>query len=132
MLNAETQELLATAITAIESGQLARAEALCQRLLSAQPKHAGAKLVLARIRRLVGDFETGAALAEEAARQMPKDPAPRIEAALAHAAAGRRAQAETAARKALRLAPGSIPALLVLAETLKLAGKAVGSAAKFG
>jgi tetratricopeptide (TPR) repeat protein len=114
--------LLAAASAAIQTGQLAQAEALCHQLLAAQPANGRVKLALAHIRRLVGDFDGAAALAEEAGRKMPKDPAPRLEAALAHAAAGRHAQAEAAARKALRLRPGFAPALQVLAEVLMRAG----------
>jgi tetratricopeptide (TPR) repeat protein len=122
-MNPDPQGLLAAASAAIQAGQLAHAEALCHQLLAAQPANGGAKLVLAHIRRLVGDFDGAAALAEEAGRKLPRDPAPRLEAALAHAAAGRHAQAEAAARKAMRLRPGFAPALQVLAEVLMRAGK---------
>jgi len=115
--------MLAAASSAIDAGQLAQAEAICRGLLEAQPANGTAKLLLARGRRLGGDFESAAALAEEAGRQMPKDPGPRLEAALAYAAGGRFAPAEAAARKALRLQPGFIPSLLVLAEILARAGK---------
>ena len=119
----ELQALLAAAAAAIDAGALGEGEALLRRILDALPGHGIAKTLLARARRFGGDFESAAALAEQAGRQMPRDPAPRLEAALAHAAGGRHAQAEAAARKALRLRPGWIPGLLALAEVLTLAGK---------
>ena len=122
-MQADLPGLLAAASAAIQAGQLGQAEALCRQCLSFQPANGGAKLVLAHIRRRVGDFDGAVKLAEEAGRKMPKDPAPRLEAALAHLAAGRLAQAESAARKALRVRPGFVPALLGLTEVLKLAGK---------
>jgi tetratricopeptide (TPR) repeat protein len=122
-MSPDVAALLAAASSAIDAGQLAQAEALCRGLLEAQPANGTAKLLLARGRRLGGDFESAAALAEEAARQMPKDPGPRLEAALAYAAGGHFVQAESAARKALRLRPGFLPGLLVCAEVLSLAGK---------
>jgi tetratricopeptide (TPR) repeat protein len=122
-LNTDVATVLAAASSAIDGGQLAQAEALCRGLLESQPANGTAKLLLARVRRLAGDFDDAAVLAEAAARQMPKDPAPRLEAALAHAAAGRFAQAEAVARKALRLRPGFAPVLQTLAEVLMRAGK---------
>jgi tetratricopeptide (TPR) repeat protein len=115
--------MLAAASSAIDAGQFAQAEALCRELLAAQPANGTAKLLLARVRRLVGDSGEASVLAEAAARQMPRDPAARLEAALAHAAGGRFAQAEAAARQALRLRPGFVPGLMVFAEVLALAGK---------
>src|SRR6185295_15955858 len=108
-MSPDAAAMLAAASSAIDAGQLAQAEALCRNLLEAQPANGTAKLLLARGRRLGGDFESAAALAEEAARQMPKDPGPRLEAALAYAAGRHFVKAEAAARKALRLRPGFVP-----------------------
>src|SRR5262245_49306045 len=113
--------MLNAASAALDAGDLAQAESLCRMLLQAQPGNGGAQLLLAR--RLVGDFDEAATLAEAASRQMPKEPAARFEAALAHGAAGRYMQAESAARKGLRLRPTSAAALQVLAEVLARAGK---------
>jgi tetratricopeptide (TPR) repeat protein len=117
-------ELFDRARHCARSGDLRQAEQLCRRVVQAEPYHAEAWLLLARLVHDLGDPAGAAEAHSQALRLRPESPEVLIGLGKSLAAQGRTDEAERQYREALRVEPGNGDALtqlgVLLAQTARL------------
>jgi Tfp pilus assembly protein PilF len=116
-------EMLDLAVRFLQSGDPQQAEALCRRILQADPAHTGALQTLGLMARQTGNHEAAAALMRRAIDLNPAEYGSHFNLGLVLKEQGLVAEAEACFRQAVRLNPRFADGLNNLGLTLKDQGK---------
>lgn len=113
------------------TGQLAESEALCRRLLAADPENIGAAVLAAQLSARRGDVEAGIDLLQAALRRQP-DAAPALNGLAALSLRLRRLpEAEAACRRLLAIDPDNAVAHFNLGQVADAAGRSADALASY-